>query len=89
MVMVEAMACGLPVVSFDFLCGPRDIIRSGENGLIVPEDDVPALTAAMQALMADPAALARMSEAARTVSETYSETTIMSQWERLFNAIRP
>ena len=87
MVMVEAMACGLPVVSFDFLCGPRDIIRPGENGLIVPEDDVPALAAAMQTLMADPAALARMSEAARTVSETYSETTIMSQWERLFDAI--
>ena len=87
MVMVEAMTCGLPVVSFDFLCGPRDIIRPGENGLIVPEDDVPALAAAMQTLMADPAALARMSEAARTVSETYSETTIMSQWERLFNAI--
>ena len=87
MVMVEAMACGLPVVSFDFLCGPRDIIRPGENGMIVPDDDVPALAAAMQTLMADPAALTRMSAAARTVSETYSETTIMSQWERLFNAI--
>ena len=87
MVMVEAMACGLPVVSFDFLCGPRDIIRPGENGLLVAEGDVPALADAMCRLMSDPDARARMSEKARKVAETYSETAIMTQWERLFNAI--
>lgn len=87
MVMIEAMACGLPVVSFDFLCGPRDIIRPGENGLIVPEGDVKALAAAMQHLMEDPDTLARLSATAPEVSQTYSETTIMQQWEQLFNAI--
>ena len=87
MVMIEAMACGLPVVSFDFLCGPRDIIRPGENGLIVPEGDVKALAAAMQHLMENPDTLARMSASAPEVSRTYSETAIMQQWEQLFNAI--
>ena len=87
MVMIEAMACGLPVVSFDFLCGPRDIIRPGENGLIVPEGDVAALADAMRGLMEAPEALARMSAAAPEVSRTYSETAIMQQWEQLFNAI--
>lgn len=87
MVMIEAMACGLPVVSFDFLCGPRDIIRPGENGLIVPEGDVSSLADAMKRLMEDPGTLARMSAAAPDISETYAETVIMQQWERLFNDI--
>ena len=87
MVMIEAMACGLPVVSFDFLCGPRDIIRPGENGLIVPEGDVASMADAMRRLMEDPGTLARMSAAAPDVSETYAETVIMQQWERLFNDI--
>lgn len=87
MVMIEAMACGLPVISFDFLCGPRDIIRSGENGLIVPEGDVAALADAMRRLMESPETLARMSATAPEVSDTYAETTIMQQWEQLFNAI--
>ena len=87
MVMVEAMACGLPVVSFDFLCGPRDIIRPGENGLIVPEGDVAALAEAMCSLMDDPEILGRMSASARSVSATYSEISVMTQWEQLFNGI--
>ncbi|WP_192921793.1 glycosyltransferase family 4 protein, partial [Bacteroides xylanisolvens] len=35
MVMIEAMVCGLPVVSFDYKCGPGDIIEDGVNGLLV------------------------------------------------------
>ena len=87
MVMIEAMSCGLPVVSFDFLCGPADIIRPEENGLIVPDGDVKGLSDAMLRLMEDSSALHRMSLAARRVSETYSENAIMTRWERLFNDI--
>ena len=43
MVMIEAMSCGLPVVSFDFKCGPKDIIKHGENGLIVNDGDIEGL----------------------------------------------
>jgi len=88
MVMIEAMACGLPVVTFDFLCGPRDIIRPEENGLMVKEGDIPALSKAMQRVMEDPALLAKMSDKAPEISSTYAEETVMKQWERLFNEIR-
>ena len=85
MVMIEAMACGLPAVCFEFLCGPRDIIRPGENGLTAPEGDIPALADRMREMMENPALLEKMSENAREISKTYNETTVMKQWERLFN----
>ena len=84
MVLIEAMACGAPGVCFDFMCGPKDIIRDGENGLIVPEGDIPALARAMERLMRDDALRARMSARAREVTETYSEENVMEQWEKCF-----
>ena len=87
MVMIEAMACGLPVVSFDFLCGPRDIITPGENGLVVKEGDIPALAAALQQLMEDPVLLEKMSKKALEVSRTYSEEAVMARWEQCFKQL--
>lgn len=88
MVMIEAMACGLPVVSFDCKCGPKDIICDGENGLIVPEGDIAALAAAMGRLMSDEDLRTRMSEAAREVNRTYSEDVIMMQWKKCFESLK-
>ena len=84
MVMIEAMACGVPVISFDFLCGPRDIIAQGLNGVITPEGDIPALAAEMQRLMEDPARLENMSAQARKISEAYSEDAVMGRWNLYF-----
>ena len=87
MVMIEAMACGLPVVSFDYKCGPRDIIRHGENGLLVKDGDVRGLAQAMMDVMGDDARRRQMSQEARKVVSTYSEEVVMRQWERLFSAL--
>lgn len=85
MVMIEAMACGLPAVCFDFLCGPRDIIANGVNGLIVPEGDLQALADAMRQLMEHPERLEDMSAHARKISEVYSLDSIMQRWELFIN----
>lgn len=87
MVMIEAMACGLPVVSFDYKCGPKDIIQHGINGLLVPEGDVKALANAMMEVMADEAYRRMLSQNARKVVDTYSEEAVMKQWIRLFTTI--
>ncbi len=87
MVMIEAMACGLPVVSFDYKCGPKDIIQHGINGLLVPEGDVKALANAMMEVMADEAYRRMLSQNARKVVDTYSEEAVMKQWIRLFTSI--
>lgn len=87
MVMIEAMACGLPVVSFDYKCGPKDIIQHGINGLLVPEGDIKALANAMMEVMADEAYRRMLSQNARKVVDTYSEEAVMKQWIRLFTSI--
>ena len=89
MVMIEAMACGLPVVTFDFKCGPRDIIKDEENGLIVPDGDIQALADAMMRLMANESLRQTMSVEARKVTETYSEEVVMGKWISLFEGLMP
>lgn len=84
MVMVEAMACGLPAVSFDFKCGPRDIIKEGENGLVVKDGDIDGLAKAMMTLMRDDELRRKMGENAKRVVETFSEAKVMDKWVRLY-----
>ena len=85
MVMIEAMACGLPVVSFDFKCGPKDIINNNENGIF--NGDIQGLADAMMRLMKDEGLRKRMSEEAKKVVDTYSEETVMKQWTKLFESL--
>lgn len=87
MVMIEAMASGLPVVSFDYKCGPKDIIRPGENGLLVRDGDEEGLAQALMTLIADKALRMRMSQRAREVVQCYSEEAVMARWIRLFTSI--
>ena len=89
MVMIEAMACGLPVVSFDFKCGPKDIIRHGVNGLLVKNGDIQGLADAMMTLMGDETMRKRMSEEAKKVTDTYSEEKVMGKWVSLFEGLMP
>ena len=84
MVMIEAMARGLPAVCFDFKCGPRDIIVEGENGVIVPDGDLAGLADALVMLMKDDELRKRMGENAKTVVETYSEEKVMNKWVELY-----
>lgn len=88
MVMIEAMACGLPVVSFDYKCGPKDIIRDGVNGLIVRDGDIDGLADAMMKVMADYEYRKSLSEGAREIVATYSEENVMNQWIVMFESLK-
>lgn len=87
MVLVEAMSCGVPVISFECKCGPKDIIQPGINGLLVPNGDIQALADAMMKVMEDEAYRKMLSLNARKVVDTYSEQAVMAQWIRLFTSI--
>ena len=87
MVMIEAMACGLPVVSFNYKCGPKDIIQDGVNGLLVKDGDIEGLANAMMRLMENEEERKAMGCNARRVTETYSEASVMKRWMELFNSL--
>lgn len=87
MVMIEAMACGVPVVSFDFKCGPRDIIQNGLNGMLVPNGDICKLAEAMMEVMDDGDYRRMLSYNARAIVSTYSEDVVMNSWIHLFESL--
>ena len=87
MVLVEAMSCGVPAISFDCVCGPKEIINHGENGMIVKNDDIEGLAEAMKIMMRDDNARKRMGENAMKVVDTYSEEVVMKKWINLFNSL--
>lgn len=87
MVMIEAMACGLPVVSYDFKCGPKDIIQHGVNGMLVHEGDIRGLAEAMEKVMEDETLRKGLSVQARKIVETYAEERVMNQWIVMFTSL--
>ena len=88
MVIIEAGACGLPVVAFDCPTGPRELIDDGQTGLIVADGDVDALASALNTLITQKALRERMSIAARKAVRRFDVQHVMQQWQDLFDELK-
>ncbi|HWV13485.1 MAG TPA: glycosyltransferase [Sphingobium sp.] len=81
-VIGEAMAAGVPVISFDCRWGPGEMISDGISGLLVPDGDIAALGEAIAALSADADQRLRLSEGARMAAQRFTIDRVLAQWER-------
>lgn len=87
MVLLEAEAAGLPIVSFDCKCGPKDIIENGQNGFIVKDGDIQTFAQKLLLLMKNKELRMDMGMKAFAHSEKFDVEFIMEQWTDLFNTI--
>jgi GalNAc-alpha-(1->4)-GalNAc-alpha-(1->3)-diNAcBac-PP-undecaprenol alpha-1,4-N-acetyl-D-galactosaminyltransferase len=81
--LLEAMACGVPAISFDCESGPAEIIRHEVDGLLVPPADTAALAAAIDRLISDTELRNAMGQRARDVVERFSVAEFYESWEKL------
>lgn len=84
MTLVEAMRCGVPVVSTDCPLGPAEIIDDGVDGRLVPVGDRRALASALCELIADGPGRRRMGEAARSAAERFDPAHVARTYGELF-----
>ncbi|MFE0172215.1 glycosyltransferase family 4 protein [Streptomyces sp. NPDC059002] len=88
LVILEALAAGVPVVSYDCPNGPSEIIRHGVDGHLVPDGDVDALAAVLGRLMGDRDALHALGEQAADGVARFSEGRVTARWEALFAELK-
>lgn len=87
LVIVEAMACGLPVLSFDCENGPRSIISDGEEGFLIPTFDIELFSTRLIQLMNDVELRKTMGEKGRKKSQCYQIESVGNQWKQLFDEL--
>ena len=86
MVLTEAMACGLPVVSFDCPWGPRSILSDGNDGSLVENGNVEALSDSLIRLMGDEDLRHRMAANGIKNVQRFSIGSIAECWKQLFES---
>lgn len=87
MVITEAMACGVPPVSFACPCGPKDIIADGEDGLLVENGNIPQLAEKICYLIEHPEIRKKMGERAQVNVQRFKIENIALKWKKLFETI--
>ncbi len=87
LVIVEAMASGLPVVSFDCPCGPSDIITNDEDGILVDNGNVEQLADAICWMIDHPQERIQYGQHARVNALRFSQEHVMEKWIILFKSL--
>ena len=87
-VLLEAKCNLLPIISFDVLTGPAEIVRHGKDGILVEANNNEAFTDAINRLIENPDMRARMSGCARGNLDVFRKHAIINQWAHLIEELR-
>lgn len=87
MVLIEAMACGVPCVAFDCPCGPRDIICDGQDGFLVENGNIKQFAMRLSELIENAELRYNMGEAACENVQRYNIKKIALMWNNLFEEL--
>ena len=85
MVLAEAMACGIPCISFDCPYGPRNIITNNEDGILVENDNIIEFAKQIKNLIENPDMRIGMGKKARNNIKRLMVENIATQWQTLFD----
>jgi glycosyltransferase involved in cell wall biosynthesis len=84
LVLPEALSCGLPIVSFDCPCGPKEIIEDGKCGFLVPSGDIDALAERLLLLIEDTRLREEMAKEAKIRSKKFAKEQVLRRWTEVF-----
>ena len=87
LVLIEAMSCGLPIVSFDCNYGPRSIVTDGETGILVPPYDVKKLALSICFMIEHNDERMKMGRNARVAILKYKPERIISFWQHFYQSL--
>lgn len=88
MVLIEAMACGVPCVSFNCDYGPSDIILDKEDGLLVDKEDPKDLADKMNILIENREMRQMFGKKAKVNVQRFEQNVIAQQWDELFKTVQ-
>ena len=84
MVLLESLACGTPIISWDYASGPNEIITNNQNGLLIENQDTDKLIEAMNLFVSDNNLYLHCKENAVSSVKQFSLETIGNQWLNVF-----
>ncbi len=87
MVLIEAMASGLPCIAYDCPCGPAAIIEPGETGFLIPNGNQELFVSHLKQLLADEELRLEMGKKGKEKVAQQSIDLIMEQWHTFLSAI--
>lgn len=87
MVLLEAKANSLPIVSFDCATGPREIVRDGVDGYLVPVGDVEGMSSRLAQLMEHPSLRRALSEKCEENLYLFQRKKVMEKWNIIINSV--
>ncbi|OPL08180.1 MAG: hypothetical protein AVO33_01330 [delta proteobacterium ML8_F1] len=87
-VIVEAMACGTPVVSTDCPHGPNEILENGKYGWLVSNDDLDKLTSTLSKLLDNPTEVKQMANNVCARARDFDIQYITQEYEKVFSQMK-